>query len=544
MSGSEPGSAGDAARQSVIAANDATDVREIWCAVLGVSMVAAGDSFFALGGNSVQAARVVSEVRQGGLDVTLSDLFEAATLDAFEARVRAAGGLHSEREPAPVHVPRDDIMAPSLAQERYCALHADPLLPQFAPALMHIAFRVRGRLDAQRLAAAVRLVVLRHEMLRTGFHRVGNRFVARIAPSPRLDLRIGALNRAPAETTGAAIGRMIKSELARGFDREAPPLFRARLAEVTKDDWVLVLVMDHLIADGWSLSVLLRDVATAYEALATQPTYRLPPVEYQFADWAHWQRRLLSGPRLAKLGRHWRAELGTRPQVLRTSFPGYVSVPAAVGVAVRGRLDNERARAWRALAGQKGTTLYGLILTGLMRALAADVGPGRRWVLTSVGNRGPAWTASIVGALSHTTYLCIDTAAASSFDDVLDRATSAVAGLDVYGVLPNSLVREMVWPKGYRAVPGIPMVYFVVNPSLSDDLALSDCAVTALRTEASAPMNGVEFWVTDGADGLDFELWFRENSLDPVYVRGLLSRSINEIDQAIGTGLAKDGMRR
>lgn len=510
-------------------------VREAWCSTLRRSDVAPTDSFFALGGDSLLAARVVAEVgRRLGIDVRLNDLFEARTLAAFEEHVLAAHRLRQPANPLPERLDRSAPLRPSLAQERYCILHTDPRLPQFRPALMHAAFRIRGPLDTARFDAALRLVLDRHEILRTGFRVANGRVQQRIAGSPLLKADVIQASR-PGERTDEEVRRLIRRSLRQGFDRAAPPLMRVQLIEITDDDRVLLLVMDHIIGDGWSLAVLLRDLGVAYTQLASDASYTLPRLEYQFADWAAWQRSLLNDERLASLDRHWRSTLAGGPETLATPLPGYTEVAQADGVAVTACVSGARATRWRRFGGRHRTTLYGLILCGLLRVLADDVGPGRRWVMTSVANRGPAWTESMVGALSHTTFLGVDVPSDDGSSGLLDRVNAAISHLDTHNVLPNSLLRERLWPADYPELARIPMVYFVVNPAWTGGFALSGTSVVEFPVWTHEPMRGLEYWVTDHGDDITFALWFRAGSLDPAYVSALLARSLDEVDRETAT---------
>ncbi|HYG61640.1 MAG TPA: amino acid adenylation domain-containing protein, partial [Thermoanaerobaculia bacterium] len=256
----------------------------IWEDLLGVERPGPGDDFFALGGQSLLAARVVSRLRQAlGVELPLRALFEEKTLAGMAARVestRRAGPPYSG--PPLVPVPREGGLPLSFGQERLWFLdRLDPGSPVYN---MPGAVRLVGDLEPERLRAALEGIAARHEVLRAAFPAPAGEpvQVARPAaglPLPRVDLSSLAPEARRAETL-----RRTTAEALCPFELETGPPLRATLLRLGEREHVLLLTVHHIAFDGWSLGVLLRELAALYAGEGE----RLPELPVQYADFAVW----------------------------------------------------------------------------------------------------------------------------------------------------------------------------------------------------------------------------------------------------------------
>ncbi|HSS48512.1 MAG TPA: amino acid adenylation domain-containing protein, partial [Thermoanaerobaculia bacterium] len=260
----------------------------LWAEVLGISRVGAGDDFFALGGHSLLATQLVSRVRGAfGREVPLAALFEAPTVAEFAAFLHASAQAGSEAS-AIVAAARDGEMPLSFAQERLWFL--DQLEPGGSSYSVPAPLRLEGRLDVAALEAALREEVRRHEALRTTFPEVDGRPVQRISPPPALLLPVVDLAGVPAPLREAEQRRLAAEDARRPFDLARGPLLRAALLRCSGEEAVLLLNLHHIVADGWSAGLLVRELAALYgAALAGEPS-PLPELAVQYADFARWQR--------------------------------------------------------------------------------------------------------------------------------------------------------------------------------------------------------------------------------------------------------------
>ncbi|HSU84333.1 MAG TPA: amino acid adenylation domain-containing protein, partial [Thermoanaerobaculia bacterium] len=282
----------------------------VWAEVLGIEGIGAQDDFFALGGHSLVATRVVARVREVlGVELPVREIFERPRLAALAERVEE---LRRPGETAPPLTPvdRTQPLPLSFAQERLWFLHR---LDGGAAYNMPGVVRLRGTLAAPVLAACLSEVVRRHEVLRTRFTVLDGEPRQMIdlpspAPLPMVDLT--ALSAATRE--GEAV-RLSAEELRCPLDLETGPVFRARLLRLEPAEHRLLFTVHHIAFDGWSLSILVRELGTLYPALAEGRPSPLPELRVQYADHAAWQRRADAGEALREQLGYWRRALAGAP---------------------------------------------------------------------------------------------------------------------------------------------------------------------------------------------------------------------------------------
>ncbi len=279
-------------------------VAGIFAEVLGVERVDAEASFFALGGHSLLATQVASRVRQVfGIELPLRALFEAPTVAGLAAEIAALSAA-GHRSAAPPLVRAERVGPLSFAQQRLWFL--DQLAPGSAVYNLPSPLSLEGELDRRALRDVLTEVVRRHEALRTTFPSVDGEPLQAVAPAGPFPLPVVDLAGLPEPVRTAAAAALAASEAARPFDLASGPLFRATLLRLGRERHVLLLTMHHIVSDGWSMEVLLRELVALYEAFVAGRPSPLPELPVQYADFAVWQRQWLSGEALERQLDYWR----------------------------------------------------------------------------------------------------------------------------------------------------------------------------------------------------------------------------------------------
>jgi hypothetical protein len=390
-----------------------------------------------LGGHSLVATRVVSRVRDAfGVELPLRAVFEAPTVEGLAARVdalRREGG--AAQAPPLVPVPRDAPLPLSFAQARLWFV--DQLQPGSAAYNMPFALRLRGALDAEALERSITEVARRHEALRTRFPSVGGEPVQVIDPAGPVRLHPVDLTHLSAGEREREVLALAQAEAARPFDLAEGPLLRSTLARLGGEDHALLFTLHHVVSDGWSTGILVREVSTLYGAFSRGEPSPLPELPVQYADYAVWQRAWLSGDALdAQLG-YWRERLEGAPPLLEipTDRPR-AAAPCDRGGTVAVALPQETARALRALAGREGATLFMTLLAGWQLLLAKYAGQDDVVVGAPVANRGRMETEPLIGFFVNTLALRTDLSGDPTVRGLLARVREGVLQAQAHQDLP------------------------------------------------------------------------------------------------------------
>ncbi|MEP7010527.1 MAG: amino acid adenylation domain-containing protein [Acidobacteriota bacterium] len=290
-------------------------VGEIWADVLGIGRVGAKENFFALGGHSLKAARVIARARKVfGVDLPLRSLFESPTLETFARQVEearrnlVAGGVPIESLAAS----DDEISVASFGERRLWLM--DRLRPGLSVYNMPLSCELHGSLSVNALVGAVGEIVRRHEVLRTCFPATSGEPVPVVDPAvtPGLEsVDLSALS--PAMATAEA-SHLAAREAARPFDLAAGPVLRHHLLWLPGSIYTLLLNVHHIVADGASLDLFVSELETLYAAFSAGRPSPLPPLPLRYRDYANWQRSTFSVVARDLRLKQWAAKLiGVEP---------------------------------------------------------------------------------------------------------------------------------------------------------------------------------------------------------------------------------------
>jgi acyl-CoA synthetase (AMP-forming)/AMP-acid ligase II len=418
----------------------------IWADVLRLDQVGIHDDFFALGGDSLLAAHVLTCIHDAvHLDVGVVSLFEAPSVAEMAEHLETLIKAGRAGQPEIARISRNEPLPASPAQERLWQLQqAVPDLPFFN--ILH-ALRITSPLDVPILEQSLNEIVARHEILRTTIGVAAGRRIQVIAPQRTVPLAVDDLHKLPRSKREAAAHRLIQAELLHGFDLARGPLIRARVVRMTEHERLLLIAMHQIVADGGSLGVIVEELAALYEAFANGKASPLPPLPIQYADFAAWQRAWASHPDVAAQLDYWREQLcGPLPALkLSAARPRRAAseLPAQRDIALPARLTEAIKQFGRG----EGGTLFMALVAALTTLLQRYTGTDDLCVATNVANRNRAGTEGLIGPLANTVILRTDLAGDPTARDVLRRVRAttleAYAHQDLpFEVLAETLARE------------------------------------------------------------------------------------------------------
>ncbi|WP_433931236.1 amino acid adenylation domain-containing protein [Sorangium cellulosum] len=427
----------------------------IWAEVLGRARVGRSEEFLSLGGDSLRAMQVSGRASEAlGVDVGPAQLFESTTVAALAAWIEArqgsagAGGAGGAAPTAPAGgaaplapADRPERLPLSFVQERLWFLEH---LAAGAPAY-HIAAAVRlsGELDARALELAVTALAARHEALRTSFPTVAGQPVQRIAPPAPVALSRKDLSALAEQEREPALQALLREEAQRAFDlAEAPPV-RWTLIRMDAREHALALTCHHLIADGWSMNVLLRELSLLHGALSAGRAPELAPLPLQPADHALWQRRTEQASTRERELAYWRERLKgpVPPLELPTDRPR-PSVQTYAGAREELALPPELVARLTALGRQAGATLFTTVAAGLFALLHRYTGQRDVCIGTPVTARPRAALEGVVGCFLNTLALRVDLTGNPRVTELLARVRAAVTEGQAHQEVPFERVLE------------------------------------------------------------------------------------------------------
>ncbi|WP_122689013.1 non-ribosomal peptide synthetase, partial [Pseudomonas viridiflava] len=427
---------------------------EIWAEVLQVERVGRHDHFFDLGGHSLLAMRMVSQVRQQlGVELPLGELFALGELAAVAA---ALSGVARSELPSILPVKRDQPMPLSFAQQRLWFLaQMDGGNEAYN---IPMALSLEGALDVTALTRALARIVERHETLRSRFVASGDSAQVLFVPTPAdARLLVEDIRHAP-----LSLDACLRAEAVAPFDLAHGPLIRAHLLQVADERHVLLLTVHHIVADGWSMGVLTKELLALYPAFCQEQPDPLPLLAIQYADYAVWQRRWLTGERLQHQAAYWRQVLEGAPTLL--TLPTDRPRPAQqdfAGASLALQLDTRLAADLRKLAQHQGVTLYMALMAAWATTLTRLSGQAEVVIGSPVAGRGRTELEDLVGLFVNTLAVRIDTSNSPSGEALLAQVKARVLEAQDHQDLPFEQVVEVVRPT--RSLAHAPLFQTTLN---------------------------------------------------------------------------------
>ncbi|HEX7986635.1 MAG TPA: condensation domain-containing protein, partial [Duganella sp.] len=431
----------------------------IWREVLGVEQVGRNEDFFGLGGHSLLAIGLIARLKQADLGMlALRDVFEHPTLAAMAARLAGPSDVAIPLLP----VPRGEHMPLSLSQHRLWLLDRLAGTPLKRAAYnMTSAARLSGPLSLTAVRAALAAIVERHEVLRTSYiedddgepHAV-------IAGAQALDVPLIDLDGRPQQDIDAALA----DHAGRAFELERAPLLRAALLRTGPDVHVLSFVVHHIVADGWSMGVLVDEFVAFYRAALEGGDAALAPLPLQYADYAAWQHRRWQGAALAVEEGFWRDYLrGAPANPLMKCDKVRPAQPSHAGGAVRAKVPAPLAASVAALAREHQLTPFMVLLAAFQIVLHRQSGADDFVIGTDVAGRSQRELEGLIGFFVNVLPLRSKLFPQMRYVDFLRE--SGRAALDAFGhqELPFDRVVELAGVERDRRWNPLLQVLFVLQ---------------------------------------------------------------------------------
>lgn len=437
-----------------------------------------------------------------GNDSNLKTELSPAKKALLQARLRQSASADAESIPR-----RKEHQAPlSFAQQRLWFL--DQFLPGSCAYNVPRAFRLHGLLDTAALQHALDSLAERHEILRTVFKLVGAEPVQVVQPAVAVALRVRDLSGHPeAEKKSQA---EVMDEVRRPFNLASDLMLRATLIRLATDEHILVVMSHHIASDGWSKSVMFRELAAFYNAAITESPVALPELPIQYSDFASWQKTWVKGARLRKQSEYWKHQLDGAPALLE--LPTDYARPAVQGFegATECRLFPERLfRELRTLSQREGATLFMTLLASFQVMLGRYSGQDDITVGTPIAGRSWQEVEPLIGDFVNMLAVRTDLSGDPSFRELLSRVKKTALDAYEHQDLPfEKLVEDLEHGRDLSRAP-IFQTIFILENSPPPPPPMQGLNVEILDFDTPTAKNDLILILAEDPGGLKVKLEYR-----------------------------------
>ena len=477
-----------------------TVLAEIWNEVLGIDKCWVHDNFFELGGHSLLATQVVSRIRRiFRIELPLKDLFESPTIAELSRQIEVSIEQEQEGIAAPDILSFDQVseIPLSYAQERLWFLHQ--LEPQSPLYNIPVALNVEGDLDTKIIQQTVIEIVRRHETLRTTFEIIEGKPVQKVIPIAKIKSSFVSYK----DATDEQVDGLIAADAQWPFDLTGGnPLFRITIVQLSHQQRLLLFNMHHIISDGWSLGIFVREFSQLYVAFQQGRPSPLSPLTVQYRDYACWQRNWLDGEVKDKLARYWQQQLQNLPileiptDYARPAFRNYAGrtytllMPRAMRTAVHD------------FAKQANATVYMVLLAVFEVMLYRYTGQSDFAIGTPIAGRTQEALEELIGFFINTLVIRARIAPMSNFETLLDSVRTDTLAAYGHQEMPFEQLVEMLQPDRNDGHTPLFQVLFALQNTPIPDVEQGDLSIKPILTETHTAKFDLSLFVEENEDGL------------------------------------------
>ncbi|WP_331001053.1 amino acid adenylation domain-containing protein, partial [Nostoc commune] len=470
----------------------------IWASVLGIESVEIDDNFFNLGGHSLLATRVVSQIRQVfNVELPLRHLFETPVLANLAEVIEQSQSLSVA--PAILPINRTGNLPLSFAQQRFWILsQLEPDSPFYN---IPLAVEIQGNIDLGILQRSFDEMVQQQEILRTTFQSVDGQPVLRIADFCQLNILAIDLQALTANKQQQEIKDLVLLLSQQPFNFDDGPLLRVQLLRLGDTHHVLLLTLHHIIADAWSMGLLVRDVVGLYHAEKKKFT------DIQYVDFAYWQRQWLQGEVLEGHLEYWRQQLADAPAMLE--LPTDYSRPAVQsfrGAVHRFGLSLGLTEALKQLSQRHHSTLFMTLLATFNVLLHRYTGSDDIVVGSAIANRNRGETESLIGCFANTLALRSDLSGYPTFEMLLQRVRATALGAYAHQDLPFEQLVEVLQPVRSLSHPPIFQVMLILQNLPLPEVDMAGIQYQILDADSGTAKFDLTWIVSETLEGLSCKL--------------------------------------
>lgn len=497
-------------------------VAQVWQQTLNLEEIGVYDIFFEQGGDSILATQILSSIRQlFQVELPIRDLFENPTISGLAESITKS--QHRDRPILPLlptsHEGNSRIL--SFAQQRSWFL--DQLTPQNPFYNMPKAMRLTGQLNGSALKQALSEIIRRHETLRTAFASINGKPVSIVAPELSLELPLIDLQTWPTSERESEAQRLLILEGRRPFDLTHGPLIRAILLRLDKEEHILLLTMHHIVSDGWSTGVLLRELAALYPAFCAGKPSPLPELPIQYGDFAAWQREWLQGDMFETHLAYWKRQLNALPVLELPTDRPRPAIQTVKGASMLFELPQDLSRGIESLSKQEGVTLFMFLLAAFKILLYRYSHQDDIVIGSPIANRNRAEIEGLIGFFANMLVLRTKLSGNPSFRDILKRVREVALEAYEHQDFPFEKLVEELQPERDLSRTPLFQVVFALQNAPRHALQLPGLALGSLVIDKGTATYDLNMALWKTSDGLKGRIEYNTDLFDTTTITRMVN---------------------
>jgi len=451
---------------------------EIWHQVFGLEKIGVNDNFFHLGGHSLIATQILSRIRDiFQVEVSFKELLEHPTIGDLSQTITEQQQVEKTTRFKTIKpIARDGYLPVSFAQERVYFI--EQLAPSITAYQFQESLRIRGFLDVSILEKSISEILRRHEIFRTTFPSVAGKLVQVIHPPEPVTIPIIDLQNIPKDKQEEEVQKLTEQVVCQPFDISQLPLIHWTLLKLNEQEWVLIHVEHHMVHDGWSFNLFLKELVTLYQAFSQGKPSPLSEPSLQFVDFAHWQREWTKTEEATAQLNYWHQKLAGSPPLLELPYDRPRSTEQTYqGGMVRMELPLDVCKTLRNLGRQEGVTLFMSMFAVFVAQIYRYTGQEDICVGSGVANRRLRETEGLIGMIVNNIVLRTDVSGNPTFKQLLEQVRQVTLEGYANEDLPFDKVVEVLKPVRHLSYNPLFQVMFSFHDAQLPNLDLSGLSI-------------------------------------------------------------------
>ena len=503
----------------------------IWCDILEEEIIGVHDDFFALGGHSLLAVRLISAIRKEfKIEIPISHVFDFPTIALLSKQVEVESfvavlpSIEAAKQ-------RPELIPASFSQERLWFIDSlEGSLQYHVPAVLQL----KGKLNKQALEQALQMVVNRHEVLRTVFVQQDGQVYQKIKDSNGWQLKTTANKLYTADE--AALRKHITDSIIKPFDLSKDDMLRAELIELSDTENILVLTLHHIASDGWSRSILVKEVEALYNAINEGKPPALLPLTIQYADYSLWLQNNVVGEVLSNKLAYWKEKLQDVESLQFPTNKPRAATQTKSGAEVNFKIDQQLASQLNKLAKQEGSSLFMTLMAAFKVALYKYTGQNDLCVGTPFLGRQQQELEQLIGFFLNTLAIRTNLKSHQTFTQYLQQVRSVLLEAYEHQEVPfEKVVEAVVKTRDQSITPIFQALFTLHNAPEIKHMSLGDVQLTPLPIETNTAKFDLSMSLTETGGEILGSLEYNADVFDKDFMQQFVKHYTNVLTQVIAT---------